>query len=56
MRNLNIRLRSLAIFRALLDDPVISSLCDYLDSLERDNAADSVSKYAAFVSGLYGQE
>ena len=56
MKNLNIRLRSLAIFRSLLDDPVVSSLCGYLDSLEQDDVAGSVSKYAAFVSSLYGTE
>ena len=56
MKDLNIRLRSLAIFRSLLDDPVISALCSYLDSLETGNVADSVTKYAAFVSCLYGTE
>ena len=56
MKELSIRLRSLAIFRALLADPVISALWDYLDSLETQDAADSVSKYAAFVSSLYATE
>ena len=56
MKDLNIRLRSLAIFRSLLDDPVVSALCGYLDSLERQDLAGSVSKYAAFVSSLYATE
>ena len=56
LEKLNIRLRSLAIFRALLDDPVIAALCGYLDSLEPGDLTVSVSKYAAFVSSLYGTE
>ena len=56
MKNLNIRLRSLAIFRRLLEDPVISALCGYLDSLDRGDVTNSVSRYAAFVSSLYGTE
>ena len=53
---LNIRLQSLSIFRALLADPVVKALCDYLESLEQDNVAQSVSRYAAFVSRLYDTE
>ena len=53
---LNIRLRSLAIFRSLLADPVVAALCDYLSSLEQEDTAESVSRYAAFVSTLYGTE
>ena len=53
---LNIRLQSLSIFRALLADPVVKALCDYLESLEQDNATQSVSRYAAFVSRLYDTE
>ena len=49
---LNIRLRSLAVFRALLKDPVISALGRYLESLELPTAA-AVDAYAAFVSALY---
>ena len=56
MKNLNIRLRSLSIFRSLLDDPVVSALCAYLDSLEQSSVAHSVSCYAAFVSQLYSTE
>ena len=53
---LNIRLRSLSIFRALLEDPVVAALSRYLDTLERADLAASVSAYAAFVSALYGTE
>ena len=56
LTNLNIRLQSLAIFRALLNDPVVSSLCGYLESLEQDSTANSVSKYASFASSLYATE
>ena len=56
LQQLNIRLHSLAIFRSLLDDPVIDALCAYLDSLEADNETVSISRYAAFVSCLYGTE
>ncbi len=56
MKNLHIQLNSLAIFRSLLADPVVSSLCQYLDSLNEHNTADSVSKYASFVSNLYATE
>ena len=55
LNELHIRLNSLAIFRALLSDPVVSALLGYLSS--RENAtSDAVSKYAAFVSSLYGTE
>ena len=53
---LNIRLRSLSIFRALLDDPVVAALSRYLDKLGREDVAEAVSGYAAFVSALYGTE
>ncbi|MDO5544515.1 MAG: ATP-binding protein [Eubacteriales bacterium] len=55
LTELQIRLNSLAIFRALLSDTVASALLDYLNSRERDTA-EAVSKYAAFVSALYGTE
>ena len=55
LTELQIRLNSLAIFRALLSDPVVSALADYLDSRE-GAVAEAVSKYAAFVSSLYGTE
>ena len=53
MRTLNIRLQSLAIFRKLLDDPVVSALCGYLE--QRDTAK-AVSAYADFVAALYRTE
>ena len=53
LTTLNIQLKSLAIFRSLLEDPVVSALGTYLDSLERQDTAASVSRYAAFVSSLY---
>lgn len=53
---LNIRLRSLSIFRALLDDPVVAALSRYLDKLGKDDVTEAVSGYAAFVSALYGTE
>ena len=56
MRSLNIRLQSLSIFRALLADPVVKALCEYLESLDGSNVAQSVSRYAAFVSRLYDTE
>ena len=54
LSELSIGLNSLAIFRALLQDPVVSALGDYLSSLEGGSTAEAVSKYAAFVSCLYG--
>ena len=56
MKDLNIRLQSLSIFRALLADPVVSALSEYLESLDGGNVAQSVSRYAAFVSRLYDTE
>ena len=56
LTTLNIRLQSLAIFRSLLADPVMASLCSYLESLEGGSTAASVSKYSAFVSSLYATE
>lgn len=53
LMNLNIRLRSLAIFRDLLDDPVISALGAFLASVDIEPTAETVSKYAEFVSRLY---
>ena len=53
MRNLHIRLRSLAIFRNLLKDPVIAALCVFLEQRE---TAEAVSAYADFVAALYRTE
>ena len=55
LKELQIRLNSLAIFRALLRDPVVSALAGYLSSRE-GSTSEAVSKYAAFVSALYGTE
>ena len=46
MKDLKIKLESLCIFRSLLNDSVISALCDYLES-------PSNSAYAEFVAVLY---
>ena len=54
LEELSIGLNSLAIFRALLQDPVVSALGDYLSSREGGSTAEAVGKYAAFVSCLYG--
>ena len=53
LSELNIRLQSLTVFRALLDDPVIASLCRYLNGVGQADTAESVSRYAEFVSRLY---
>ena len=46
LAQLNMRLQSLAVFRALLEDSVIGALQQYLNS-------PGVSRYAAFVAALY---
>lgn len=46
LKELGLRLSSLTIFRNLLSDPVLESLCHYLD-------AQSIDRYAAFVASLY---
>ena len=51
--SLNIRLRSLAIFRELLSDPVVASLCQYLHCADTAPVEEAVSRYAEFVSQLY---
>ncbi len=56
--NLNIiceRLESLAIFRSLLSDPVISTLREYLARFSnyQTNFTEDASKYSEFVSKLY---
>ena len=53
LKNLNIRLKSLAIFRELLLDPVIEALGAYLEEAPKEDPAQAVSKYAEFVSRLY---
>lgn len=56
LTTLNTELQSLAIFRALLQDPVVASLCEYLNSLEQGSTTVSVSKYASFAANLYSTE
>lgn len=53
MKTLNIRLHSLAVFRSLLNDPVISALCHFLEQME---TVDAVSAYADFVAAFYRTE
>ena len=52
MKTLNIRLRSLAVFRSLLRDPVVSALLEYLDT-PAEQTAQAVERYGEFVSRLY---
>lgn len=52
MMGLRIRLHSLAIFRELLEDPVISALLEYLAALQ-EPTVQAVSRYSVFVSRLY---
>ena len=49
---LRIGLRSLAVFRALLHDPVLGALEQYLDDLKKETAC-AVDSYGAFVATLY---
>ena len=56
LSELNIRLRSLSIFRKLLEDPVVEALCCYLECLEcgdSEGISRKVLHYGAFVSALY---
>lgn len=56
LSTLNIQLGSLSIFRSLLCDPVVSALQSFLSSLDTEDTAAQVSRYAAFVSSLYTTE
>lgn len=51
--NLSTRLRALAIFRGLLSEPVIESICTYLDCMENEWPQGVISAYAELVSRLY---
>ena len=53
MKNLSIQLRSLAVFRNLLTDPVIAALDGFLSQTD---TAGAVSAYGEFVSELYRTE
>ncbi len=46
-------LRSLTVFRALLKDPVISSLCVYCEKAEAGNTEASIDAYCEFIGELY---
>lgn len=50
---LNLKLKSLCIFRTLLSDSVIGALVKYLDCLAATSVADKIDAYSAFVSALY---
>lgn len=52
LKNLALKLKSVAVFRNLLDDVVIKALSELLDSLEHDTA-EQVNKYGNFVYELY---
>ncbi len=56
LTELSIRLRTLAVFRHVLSDPVIESLCTYLDCMENGFPQMTASSYAEFVSRLYESE
>ena len=56
LRQLNLRLQSLAIFRSLLDDPVIAALSKYLSIPETEDITPSVSAYSEFVAQLFRTE
>lgn len=53
LKNLYIRLKALAIFRDLLKDPVIDSLCKFMSLEQSGDLAHAVSAYGEFVNGLY---
>lgn len=50
---LYISLRSLAVFRALLNDPVVSALCDYLIARGTGNEAECINRYCEMTARLY---
>lgn len=56
LTKLKIRLSSLAVFRSLLNDPVIAALADYLKAVTDGSPEEAVSRYAFFVSRLFETE
>lgn len=56
LTQLYIRLSSLAVFRSLLDDPVMAALMDYLKTGSSGSTEEAVSRYAFFVSRLLETE
>jgi len=53
LSNLLTRLRVMAVFRNLLEDPVVASLCVLLEKLEQGTPQEAASAYGALVSHLY---
>lgn len=53
--DLKLRLRSLSVFRELLQDPVLQGLCTYFDAAGKESE-EAVSAYAAFAASLYETE
>lgn len=53
LHTLSLRLNSLAVFRELLNDGVIRTLCNYLKLSEGGNSVSAVSAYSEFVSEVY---
>lgn len=53
LKELNMRLNSLCVFRDLLSDSVISSLMKFLNSLESGEILGKISDYSEFVSAVY---
>ncbi len=53
LSRINTRLNAMAVFRALLADPVVSTLMRYFDTLEGEDTIKAVCAYSEFVSELY---
>ena len=53
LKLLGIKLKSLAVFRSLLTDPVIEALLKYIDNTVNENTEESIKAYGDFVSKLY---
>ena len=52
--SLLMRIKALSVFSSLKEDPVISALSAYLQSLSETDRADSCDKYSQMVATLYG--
>ncbi len=53
LKNLSLKLHSLAVFRNLLSDPVIENLLSFLDTAEKGNIKASLDFYGVFCKALY---
>lgn len=53
LHTLNIRLKTLAIFRNLLDTEVVSNLIKFINSVEKGSLDEQVSAYGAFCKTIY---